>query len=132
MNETEFAEVLRYAQQRMRELGLAGLDDRIVADLRALPGPPSVQLDRYLGALETELRVRSEVTAARITRRLQRIVSTESGEPVNGIWVEFAPHDRELFGIDGIELAGDPDLDSLAFDIAALRAELSESRDSGT
>lgn len=131
MNEAEYAEILQFIQRRMQEYGLANLNERIVSDLRVRPGSPSIQLLRYLDALESELRVRTASTARAITEWFRQTVGTESGKPVEGVILALSDQDRELFGMDVVDLSGGPDLDALIGEVAELRSELREGRDSG-
>lgn len=68
----------------MQVYGLSSLNDRIVSDLRVDSRSPSVQLLRYLTALESEFRLETESTVGSITERFRNAVRTESGRPVEG------------------------------------------------
>ncbi len=92
---------------------------------------PSVQLLRYLTALESEFRLGTESTVGSITERFRNAVRTESGRPVEGISLVLSGADRELFGVDEISLGGRSDLEGLIGTLAQLRVELGESRDAG-
>lgn len=102
-----------------------------MSDLRVHPRSPSLQLLRYLDALESELRLRADSSVRSITQRFRGTVDTESGRPIDGLSLILSGEDRDLFGTDVVDLSGDADLDALVGEIAELRAELSESRDSG-
>ena len=129
MNEQDFSEILRYLQDRMRELGLSSLNDRIVSDIRIDPGRPSTQLFRYLDALESEMRLGTEETARLIVDRMRETVETESGDHPEGLTLLLSDADRELYGANRVDLAAAPDLRSVLDEITTLRRELQQSRE---
>lgn len=131
MNEREFAEVLQFIQQQMREYGLASLNDRIVSDLRIDPGDPSLQVLRYLDALESELRLGTDATVRSITERFRTTVETESGRPVEGLSLLVTESDRDLFGQDVVDLGVGLNLEGLIGELVQLQADLREIQESG-
>ncbi len=129
MTEQEFAEVLQYLQAQMRLYNLTALNDRIVADIRLDPGRPSDQLDRYLDALLSELRLQDEAAVRRIVETTNEFVRTETGGPVEGLSLVLSDSDRETFGRDTVDLGEGPDFTSLIRGLERLRGELLESHE---
>lgn len=119
MNQREYSEVLSYLRERMRETDLAALDAQIAAGVAEQPGAPSDQLDQYLDALETHVRLLSQWAIRRAEERFGRVE------------IVIAEGDRALLGIDRdaialSELALDDD-GMLVEDLSRLRYELRSS-----
>jgi len=128
MDEEDFANLLRFTRERMRELGLESLSDRISADLRTGDDRPSQVLLRYFSSLETELRLASSATVRKLTDRYRSVVQTDSGRTVEGIRLLPTGADQQLFGTDPVDLTGDPGLEPLIDEISRVRSDLLESR----
>jgi hypothetical protein len=129
MNETEFAELLRFIQARMREYGFAEINERIIAEIRIDPGSSSSELLRYLRILTSELRVRTDEPAQRIIESFREIVQTDSGRPVDGLTVLLSDQDSQLFGTATVNLSPTRDISVLLADLERLQSELRDSRE---
>src|SRR4051812_21304532 len=132
MQEHEFAEVLRFARDRMRAYGFGVLDERILSDISIDPGGPFTQLTRYIETLESEVRLGSDDAIRTTINRFRQFLGTESGVPVAGIQVVMSNSDAVAFGVDRIDLGVGADLESVIDDLSALALELRESRDGGS
>lgn len=128
MNETDYGEILQHLRRRMRTAGFADLDARIVQDVRRDPGAPREQLLRYLDLLELEARLGTDATARAVTERLNRIASTESGSPIEGLTVELSLEDQALFGTTDIDVGVAPDLARVIDELRDLRSRVADDR----
>jgi hypothetical protein len=118
-------DVLRHLEGGLRSSGLSDLAVRIAGS--DLPSDPRSRLLRYLEVLEAELEAGSDRPAGRVLRRLREVAKTEDGGRIEGIEIELSPAERDLYGVDVVELVGDRGLGRLAGEVRALRNDLRES-----
>lgn len=131
MRESEFEELLRFIQERMRETGLGAVNERIVFDVRQEPRRASELVDEYLRALESEWYLGSAESSRAVLGRLREVASTEDGGEITGIELELSPADRDLFGQESIDLFVAPERQALVDDLRSLRGALLEEREEG-
>lgn len=127
VDDDEIAEALRYFQIAMRQAGLGELNARLVQGTRADPGPPRVQLSRYLEGLSTELRLETDESVRQIVAAFNRVAETESGRSIDGISVHLTDEDQQTFGVDVINLGTPNGLDAVISRLDDLRSALNES-----
>jgi hypothetical protein len=128
LDDDEYGELLTHIRSRIRELGRADLDERVMEsrrldDQRSAAG----DVEAYLQALRNELVLGGEERASE-TMRLFQEVQTESGRPPTGIVVDVQPDDRASLGMDRVDLVGSPELDSLVEELDAILDALAEDR----
>jgi hypothetical protein len=86
--------ILRHLRERVREAGLASLDESFMSDPRAQDESPPAALLRYLEALDAELAVRSCSTVERTARRLSELTTGDSR--VEGVDVRLTPRESDF------------------------------------
>jgi hypothetical protein len=136
MTEADYAAILEYLRQRMREYGLIDLDSRITSLVPSYPSEgadelrPSLLLLRYLELLETTMQLDAAETGGEIVYRLQQVATTEDGEPIDGVELELTGADRTLYAIDAdrVDLVVLPDLADLIGRLRTVRGYLAEQR----
>lgn len=126
MEDDELSELIQYVRQRLRELGRADIDERIVEARLAAESNPRGRALTYLSAVRREMLLgTNEVTRQTMTRLLTN-VRTSDGRPPEGIVVELSEGDRETYGVPEINLAGSPQVDELISQLDELIAQIQE------
>jgi hypothetical protein len=131
VNDSEFSELLQYLRGRLRNAGLASLDERLLSREAMQAEAPAERLLGYLDMLEGEFQLQSDRTQAELIERLRRVVATDTGHPVQGVEVWFSDADRQIYGVDRLDLWATPEMSAIVEELRGLRSELSESRDLG-
>jgi hypothetical protein len=128
MDDGEAAEVLRYFQSAMQRAGFEDVNARIVRQVRLDPGSPRAQLRRYIDALGTEIRLRTDDQVTSIVNRINEVARTSSGGVIDGISLEFVEGDRNLFGLDELSLGLPIEMTSVLEGLDRISAELDAER----
>ncbi len=132
MEEPEFEEILSYVQRRMNELGFAGLNARIVDDVRSNRDAvtPSAQLLDYLGRLRVETTLGSDAAVRQVIRAFQAVAQTESGAQIDGVSVVVSDADQQIFGLGPVvDLGNRANLEEVITELGGLINGLAESRE---
>lgn len=131
MGPDEWADVLNHLRKRVREVGLADLDDLIASDFRMSPIPSSDVL-RYLDILISALNERSQLGYRRALEALRDSVDSESGQPIEGIEVAITEDDVRLFRRERIDLASTQDYTEVVAELTAIRDTLRKEASAAT
>jgi hypothetical protein len=126
LSRDDAAVLLNHLQSQLREQGLGDVSDRIAASIADDPTSAPGQLLRYLDALLDELRLGTDTTIREITSKLRTLTTTESGDAIGGITLELSDADRDLYGVDRLDLGVAPDLSRLIADLSNLRGAIRE------
>ncbi|MCM4083898.1 hypothetical protein [Paractinoplanes hotanensis] len=130
MNREDYAELLRYTRQLLREEGGTDLDDALVEERpRNENGEvsfnPLQQLLDYLEGLRNEVFWSSAQAARRTLDRLNQV--GEHGDfRFTGIAVTLDEVDNATYGVPRLDLTGDGELDEIVSEIDELIALLRE------
>lgn len=125
MTNDDYREIFRYMRGRLIELGFAGIDERIMSNIRASDSAFS-DLTYYLKNLTDEIALGSDAQLGDVLRRARRYVQTESGEAIEGVRVTAEGQDRERFGVERVDFVPNPELGTIADDLRALINDLIE------
>lgn len=123
VNEDEYGILLRTLRQRTRSSGRSDLDGLLMNSRVSDAEGPREAVIGYLMGLRDEMSLGGESVIRESMRRLRRI-PTESGSPVDGIVVDIEEDDRVAFGVDEVDLVGNPQLDEAVRQIDELIREL--------
>jgi hypothetical protein len=88
MDNQDYRELLQATRDKVEELGLSALDERITSNMRCSDGP-FWDLLFYLKHLREEIQLGSDIQYRETLRRVREYVQTESGAPVEGMRIEF-------------------------------------------
>lgn len=113
MNDQDYRELLRTMRAQVSNLGLGAVDERIMPSMRESDGP-FWDLTFYLKHLREEIQLGSDTEYRETLRRVRRHVETESGEPVEGIRIDFSPADAERYQIPHLDIKPSSELGDIA------------------
>ncbi len=119
LSEDDAAALLQHVQRQLRELELGDVLDRITGV--DAPSNPGSQLLYLLDALQDEIQLGADETTRATVERLRRVARTRSGAPIAGISLELSPADRNLYGVQRVDLGAAPDLGDVVDELAELR-----------
>ncbi|MFC8190367.1 hypothetical protein ACFUMH_01755 [Cellulomonas sp. NPDC057328] len=127
MDANEYGEFLRYTRERVRLSGRADIDEQAVRSQFGGADRVDDAVISYLVGLRSELALRSE-TGAREAMRRFRGVSTDTGQPIEGIVLDLVGEDAAAYGTDRIELSGRSALNEVVADLDQLISEIIQDR----
>lgn len=125
MNEDEYGTLLQTLRLRTRASGRTDLDGLLMDSRVAEAQGAQEAVIGYLTGLRDEMSLGGQAVIRESMRRLRRI-PTESGSPIEGIVVDVTEQDRAAFGLDEVDLVGNPQLDQAVREIDDLIRELRE------
>lgn len=123
MTNKDYQEILQTTRKALIHMGLGGIDERIMSDLRGSDGP-FWDLMYYLKHLTEEVSLGADTQLSGVLRRFRRFVGTESGDIVEGVRVIISEEDRRRYEIDHIDFSPSPELGEIANELHALIEEL--------
>lgn len=99
----DWFQVFSHIRRRVRECGLADIDNSITADFRGSETPQR-DFRHYLSTLVGALTERSRSGYEKSLRAIQESIRTESGGPVEALEVVVTDADRVVYQTDRIAL----------------------------
>lgn len=123
ISDDDWAEVLMHMRIRVREAGLADLDERVTLDLRTTQSP-SADFRRYLDSIISALGERSYLTYQRTLDIFRGSLETESGGAIEGVEVRVEERDYAIYSTNRIDLSQQEDLHQMIGDLKRLRQDL--------
>ena len=127
MDESGYVEVLQHLRATVRERrpDLDGLLlDTRVAGARGTPR----RVLAYLEGLRDEMYSESEQAARRVLRGF-RGFENDGGSPIDGVVIDVALEDVDVYGFESLELTGSPRRDQFIRDLDALIEDLRQDID---
>jgi hypothetical protein len=79
MTNEDYRDILETTRRMLRELGLSGVDERIMSDIHGSEGP-FWDLIYYMKHLTEEISLGSDAQLSGVLRRVRQHARTESGE----------------------------------------------------
>lgn len=125
MTEDDWIEVFEHTRKRVRQVGLAHIDDVVTMDF---PRTASASGDfrRYLSSIKSALSERSRNGVSRAMEIFREAVQTEDEGAVAGINVEFTENDRRIFKHDFLDLESINDYGPLVRELDLLLSDLDQ------
>jgi|MTBAKSStandDraft_2_1061841.scaffolds.fasta_scaffold06718_4 hypothetical protein len=129
MTNDDYQEILQATRKMLMQMGLGGVDERIMSDIHGSEGP-FWDLMYYLKHLSEEVPLGADTQLSSVLRRFRHHVGTESGDMVEGIRVIVSEEDRRRYDLDHIDFAPNPELSEIAHELHALIEELHKGHNS--
>ena len=128
MNNEDYRSLLQSTRAQVNKLGLSALDERITSNLKGSEGP-FWDLLFYLQHLREEVQLGSDVQYRETLRRVRRYVETESGEPVEGIRIDFSAEEAERYNMRDLVIKPSRELSGIGEELGALIEALRSDHD---
>ena len=129
LTEKEYRDILTDMRNFIRQVGLGGIDERIISELHNMQGP-FYELVYYLKLLVDEIALGSDEQIKSVLRRVRGSVETESGSPIQGIEVQLSPEEADRYRTKKLIFGPDPALQKIVTDLRAIIEELKSDHNS--
>lgn len=123
MADDDWEEIFHHMRRRVREVGLADLDDRLTVDFEGT-GDARRDFLSYLSRLTGAVSERSYSGYAKALTTLREALSAEGDQGVEGIEVFVSETDSQVFGTSRVDLGRVEDLTPLIHELGSLRQYL--------
>jgi hypothetical protein len=119
----DWFQVFSHIRRRVRECGLADIDNRITADFRGSESPQR-DFHRYLSTLVGALTERSRSGYEKSLTAIQESIRTEDGDPVEGVEVIVSDADSVVYQTDRIALKDGRDFTLVISELRKLERDI--------
>lgn len=129
LSDDDYRDLLNHARTTLRRNGLGALDERVV-QANQEPDGPYWDLMSYFRLLIAELSLGSDEQLSTMLRRVRRVSSTESGDPVQGFRLELTPDEARRYNVSQVDFAPSPVVSETVAELQAVLDDLRSDRES--
>ncbi len=123
LTDNEYHEILHHIRKTINQVGLGGIDERIISEMHDAQGP-FYELIYYLKLLVDEIALGSDEQIKSVLRRIRESVETETGEPIQGIELQLTPEEADRYRTKNFVFGPDPALQEIVAELRTVIAEL--------